>query len=248
MTEQGMRTVLRKIFIAKRQYDELPLFQFMRDERIDAAKRLSFFPCMAHFILSFGDLNKFVLRCEPTNDKYQKKVNLHTYEDDHHWPWYLEDFQKLGYDLPTKPTDLMRFLWGEETEKNRILMYRLTAMIAQASGVERIAIIEAIEETGNVLFTTMLDIAKTLERRYDVELRYCGTHHHTLESGHAVASEHQEIAAIDLDKESVRRCMKWVDEVFAIFADWTNELLAYATRPARTQTERKPAYSANLAS
>lgn len=234
MSQKSMRAVLRKIFLLKRQYDKLPLFQFMRDESIDAAKRLSFYPCMAHFILSFGDLNKYVMRSEPAQDRFQEKVNLHTYEDDHHWPWYLEDFQKLGYDLPTRPTDLMRFLWGDETHKNRVLMYKLTAMIAQADGAERIAIIEAIEETGNVLFTTMLDLAKTLEKRYGVELRYCGNHHHDRETGHAVASEHEEIAAIDLDDESTKRCLDWVEQVFAVFEDWTNELLAYAKRASPT--------------
>lgn len=250
MSEPGMKAVLKKIFVMKRQYNELPLFQFMRDERIDAAKRLSFFPCMAHFILSFGDLNKYVLREEPAKDEWQEKVNAHTYEDDHHWPWYLEDFQKLGFDLPTRPTDLMKFLWGEETAKNRVLMYRLTAMIAQANGEERMAIIEAIEETGNVLFTTMLDIARTLQKRYDVELRYCGDHHHALESGHAMTGgDHRELAAIELDDASKKRCMKWVDEVSHLFEDWTNELLAYARRPAAVEKqERKQVYAADMLS
>lgn len=248
MSKPAMTDVLTKIFAKKRLYNELPLFQFMRDKNIDAAKRLSFYPCMAHFILSFGDLNKYVLRSEPAADCWQQMVNEHTYEDDHHWPWYLEDFHKLGFDLPTRPTDLMKFLWGEETHKNRVLMYRLTAMIAQANGAERIAIIEAIEETGNVLFTTMLEIAGALEKRYDVELRYCGTHHHALETGHAAAAEHRKIAAIELDAESKARCMAWVDEVFEIFADWTNELLAYAQRPALATPEKKPAFIAELMS
>lgn len=245
MTRTSMSPILRKIFAQKRQYHELPLFQFMRDDRIDAAKRLSFFPCMAHFILSFGDLNKYVLRSIPTDDPHQETVNVHTYEDDHHWPWYLEDFQKLGYDLPTRPTDLLRFLWGEETSKNRILMYRLTAMIAQANGAERIAIVEAIEETGNVLFTAMLDIAHTLESRYNVELRYCGNHHHALESGHAVSIDHQEIAAIELDQASLQRCQLWVEQVFSLFEDWTNELLAYAKRATTSlsQQDRKATHS-----
>jgi hypothetical protein len=29
---------------------------------------------------------------EPTTNTYQEQVNLHTYEDERHWPWYLEDF------------------------------------------------------------------------------------------------------------------------------------------------------------
>ncbi|MEZ4362460.1 MAG: hypothetical protein R3B48_19880 [Kofleriaceae bacterium] len=248
MGQPAMKDVLAKIFARKRQYNHLPLFKFMRDKNIDAAKRLSFYPCMAHFILSFGDLNKYILRSEPAHDKWQKMVNVHTYEDDHHWPWYLEDLQKLGYDLPTRPSDLMRFLWGEETHKNRVLMYRLTSMIAEATSTERIAIIEAIEETGNVLFTTMLDLAATLEKRYNVQLRYCGTHHHALETGHAAASEHRLIASIELDAGSKARCLRWVDEVFDIFEDWTNELLAYAQRPALSVGDKSSAYAVELLS
>ena len=86
-----MRTVMRAIFEAKRAYATLPLFEFMRDETLTPRQRLAFFPCMAPFILAFGDLNKYVMRDETSTDPYQPLVNRHTYEDDHHWPWYLED-------------------------------------------------------------------------------------------------------------------------------------------------------------
>ena len=43
-----------------------------------------------------------------------------------------------------------------------------------------------------------------------------------------VASDHREIAAIELDDASKKRCLKWAEEVFRLFEDWTNELLAYA--------------------
>jgi hypothetical protein len=83
-----------------------------------------------------------------------------------------------------QPTELMRFLWSDEARQNRLLMYRLATLTDGASGVERIAIIEAIEETGNVLFSEILPLARTLEARLGVELRYCGDHHFNLESGH----------------------------------------------------------------
>ena len=57
-TSLRMSAVLSKIFILKRDYAKLPFFEFLRDERIDAADRIAFYPGMAHFILSFGDLNK----------------------------------------------------------------------------------------------------------------------------------------------------------------------------------------------
>lgn len=226
-----MKYILKKILENKQAYSKLPLFQYMRNSSLTEEERLRFYPCMAHFILSFGDLNKYMLREEPTTNPYQQQVNIHTYEDDHHWPWYLEDFTKLGFDHLCSPTSWMRFLWGDETRQNRILTYRLAALISQASAVERIAMIEAIEETGNVLFDAMLHLAKAIETRRGIELRYCGEFHFGLESGHSVGSDHAEIAQIPLDKPTQARCLTLVDEVFALFESWTHELLAYANRP-----------------
>lgn len=234
-----MSEVLNKIFNLKRDYAKLPLFEFLRDERIDATDRIAFYPGMAHFILSFGDLNKYVLRKEPAADEYQALINAHTYEDDHHWQWYLEDFKKLGFNRAATPTQLMEILWGDATSRNRVLMYKLTAMIDRASSVERIAIVEAIEETGNVLFKEVLNIAKILEQRFDVELRYCGLHHFNLESGHAMGSDHRDMAAIELDSATFERCSRFVDEVFEVFTQWTHELLHFAKQNAKPAAREK---------
>ncbi|XYI03904.1 hypothetical protein ACMHYB_30745 [Sorangium sp. So ce1128] len=223
-----MRQVLRHIFEKKQAYARLPLFEHMRDERLDPRERLAFYPCMAFFILSFGDLNRFVLREEHAADKYQEMVNVHTHEDDHHWPWYLEDLAKLGFDAEARGTDWMRFLWGEETLQNRILTARLTALLKGTTGLERLVIIEAIEETGNVLFSAMLPLAEALEKRLGTQLRYCGTFHFERESGHAVDADHAELARIPLDAETSARYMALADEVFALFEPWTHELLQYA--------------------
>lgn len=225
-----MKDVLKKIFEAKKAYADLPLFQYMHDSSRSEEERLGFYPCMAHFILSFGDINKYMLREEPTSDSHQQIVNLHTYEDDHHWPWYLEDFTKLGFDHPCHPTDWMRFLWGDETHRSRILTYRLAALIAEADAVERIALIEAFEETGQVFFRTMLDLARGIETRRGIKLRYCGDFHFALESGHAAGSDHAEMAAIEIDEATQARCFALVDEVFSLFESWTNELLDYAKK------------------
>ncbi len=223
-----MKQVLQKVSENKQAYANLPLFQYMRDDSLPEEARLAFYPCMAHFILSFGDINKYMLREEPATDAYQQRVNIHTYEDDHHWPWYLEDFAKLGFDQLCTPTSWMQFLWSDETRCNRILTYRLAALISGASAIERIAIIEAIEETGNVLFSHLLKLAKTIEARHGIELRYCGEFHFELESGHSAGSDHAEIAEILLDGATKVRCFSLVDEVFALFESWTQELLQYA--------------------
>lgn len=223
-----MKYVLKKILENKQAYSNLPLFQYMRDSSLTEEERLGFYPCMAHFILSFGDINKYMLREEPTINIYQQQVNIHTYEDDHHWPWYLEDFTKLGFDHLCSPTSWMRFLWSDATRQNRILTYRLAALISGASAVERIAIVEAIEETGNVLFSTILNLAKAIEIRRGIELRYCGEFHFSLESGHSVGSNLNASAEIVLDEATQAHCLFLVDEVFALFESWTYELLDYA--------------------
>lgn len=223
-----MKYVLKKILENKQVYSNLPLFQYMRDSSLTEEERLGFYPWMAHFILSFGDINKYMLREEPTINTYQQQVNIHTYEDDHHWPWYLEDFTKLGFGHLCSPTSWMRFLWSDATRQNRILTYRLAALISGASAVERIAIIEAIEETGNVLFSTMLNLAIAIETRRGIELCYCGKFHFSLESGHSAGSNLNAITEIVLDESTQARCLSLVDEVFSLFESWTHELLDYA--------------------
>jgi hypothetical protein len=223
-----MKDVLRHIFGKKRNYELLPLFQWMKDDRLSARERLAFYPCMAPFILSFGDLNKFVLRAERPGDLYQDMVNTHTLEDDHHWPWYLEDFAKLGFDAELRGTEWMNFLWGEETQQNRVLMARLTALIAGTTSIERLIIIEAIEETGNVLFSSILPLAEQLEQELGEQLRYCGSFHFNLESGHAVGADHKVLANISLSQHERERALAMVDEVYSAFEAWTHELLRYA--------------------
>lgn len=223
-----MRDVLKHIFDRKRAYDVLPLFQWMRDDQLDPRQRLAFYPCMAPFILSFGDLNKFVLREARADDPYQEMVNVHTLEDDHHWPWYLEDFTKLGFDAELRGTDWMRFLWGEETKQNRVLMARLTALIKGTTGLERLVIVEAIEETGNVLFGTMLPLAEAIEQQLGIQLRYCGAYHFDRESGHTFGADHATMARISLGESERARCKAMVDDVFVCFEAWTHELLRYA--------------------
>jgi hypothetical protein len=235
-----MKPVLRHIFQLKRRYETLPFFDFLRDDSRSPSERLAFFPCMASFILSFGDLNRHVLRQEPTDDPHQRMVNEHTYEDDHHWPWYLEDYTKLGHDTPVPTSDALRHLYSDATATNRLLMLRLTHLIWNAKPVVRLAIIEAIEETGNVLFALTTEIANAWQRETGTELRYCGEFHFQLESGHAMNNDHAELAAIELDEASRRHALDCADRVFSWFSDWTNELLRYALAQ-QAQAERLPA-------
>jgi hypothetical protein len=193
---------------------------------------------MAPFILSFGDLNRHVLRLEPSSDPYQRIINAHTYEDDHHWPWYLEDFAKLGHDRPGQtPNRTLRFLWSDATIENRMLSHRLAHLIWSAEPVVRLAIIEAIEETGQVLFSLTTKLAAAVQAQTGIELRYCGEFHAQLESGHAMNSDHAALATIGLNADQRADALSRVDQVFDLFSAWTHELLRYAERSAHEDTE-----------
>jgi hypothetical protein len=224
-----MRRVMRAIFEAKRAYADRPLFQFMRDETLSPRDRLAFFPCMAPFILAFGDLNKYVMRDEASTDPHQRLVNQHTYEDDHHWPWYLEDLTALGFDRSAATSQVLMFLYSDRTSVNRMLMPKLAHLLYDATPVERLAIIEAIEETGNVLFSLTAGLARRIEAEEHITLRYLGDFHFQLETGHAMSgADHRELAEIALDDAQRARCLIHVGRVFEYFNEWTDELLAFA--------------------
>lgn len=218
-----MKQVLAHIMCQKRAYAALPLFDRLRDESLSVTARLGFMPGLAFFIMAFGDLNRYVLRRQPASDVYQERVNAHTYEDDHHWPWFLEDLEKLGWSRPTTTCDALRTLWSEETHRSRVLMYDLCAILAGRDSVEMLTVVEAIEETGNVLFALTTKIADALREQTGVELRYMGAFHFALESGHLQNGEHTGLARIALDDGARDRCIALVDRTFAAFTAWTHE-------------------------
>lgn len=218
-----MKPVLAHIMRKKRTYALLPLFERLRDETLSPATRLGFMPGLAFFIMAFGDLNRYVLRRQPAADAYQERVNAHTHEDDHHWPWFLEDLEKLGWSRLTTTADALRALWSEDTHRSRVLMYDLCALLAGCNSVEKLAVIEAIEETGNVLFALTTKISEAVREHTGIELRYMGAFHFALESGHMQNGEHAELARIGLDDEARNRCIGLVDRTFDAFAAWTHE-------------------------
>jgi hypothetical protein len=245
-----MKTTLRHIFQLKKEYQRQPFFDFLRDETLSARQRLEFYPCMAPFIMSFGDLNRYIMRQQPTSDPYQAMVNEHSYEDDHHWPWYLEDFIKLGFAREKiSPTEYLEFFYSDCTLVNRLLSYKLAHLIYSSSSIVRLAIIEAIEETGNVLFELIGKLAPQIEQEMGIELRYCGEFHFSKESGHALTKDHLMLAEIEMDEQTRAEAIEKVNLVFTWFTQWTEELLDYAKHNslAPSASRAKRAYPNRIA-
>jgi hypothetical protein len=222
--------ILNAIEIKKTEFAQAPLFQFMQDGSISPLQRLGFAPCIAHFIMSFGDLNKYVFREESSYDLVQCLINEHTYEDDHHWYWFLQDLQALGFDRPQSFVDTLRFLWSDETCITRQLSYQLSAYTLNAEPIVKMAAIEAIEATGNILFGYTTQVAQELQSITNQEYIYFGKFHLAVETGHGVAEDNAEaqLASIPLSSEMKQQALDVVNDVFDLFTAWLKEMLTYA--------------------
>ena len=72
-------------------------------------------------------------------------------------------------------------------------------------------------------------LARRIEHDEGVELRSFGDFHLAPESGHGRdGDDRRSLAAIVLDDGQRARCTQLVDEVYKLFADWVDELHAYA--------------------
>jgi hypothetical protein len=244
LEEQTMKEVLTAIAEKKRAFAQLPFFAFLGDDRLTPEERLAFLPCMAHWVMSFADLNKYFLRAEAGGDQYQERVNIYSHEDDDHWLLYLEDFRQLGFDCFQTGVDWLKFLWGEETRANRLLSYRIARMAMSATSVQKIAIVEAMEEAANVFFPLTVRLAEQLQQQKGVELRYLGHFHTDLEAEHAGAGDHDSLAGIELDDETRRGALQMVDEIFRLFEDWSEEVLRFAVKRSIVATRERATLAA----
>ncbi|TVP60553.1 MAG: hypothetical protein EA343_17050 [Nodularia sp. (in: Bacteria)] len=232
-----MRELLVFIEEKKQEFARLPLFEFMRDPSISPRQKVAWAPYAVPFIMFFGDLNKYVFREEPSSDPIQVIINKHTYEDDHHWLWFLEDCKTLEIDQTIQFTDALRFVWGNETEVPRNLIYQLCKHNSQANLIQKLILIEVIEATGNVMLVVLSEIAKELQETTKKELLYFGEFHLNVETGHTTGSpEIEEILQnLQLPEEKLQETYELVEKVFELFTGYANYLLFHAKKSTQHQ-------------
>lgn len=226
-----MREVFAFIAQKQEEFAQLPLFEFMRDRSYAPRQRFAFAPCAAPFIMGFADLNKYVLRQEPTQDKVQAILNQHTYEDDHHWQWFLEDLEKLEFNSKLKLNDSLRFIWSEETKHSRLLAYELYRYIAiQTEPLGKLVILEILEATSDAFFSVAIQIAQELKVITDKELRFFGDCHCDAENDHYAHTDDVKefLNSIQLEEEVLTQQLELVEKVFELFSEWSYGMLAYA--------------------
>lgn len=243
-----MEEVLALIEKKKQEFAKSGLFEFMRDQSIDPRQRLAFAPCIAPFAMSFGEFNKYVFREEPTNDPLQVIVNNHTYEDDHHWLWFLKDLETLGINNAVKFSDALTFLWNEETKGSRWVSHQIFRSAFGASPITKLAILEVIEATGNVFCLTATPIEQELQTITQKEFLYFGGFHLAVETGHTRGTPEvdQLIKNIQLSEETRQEAFKIVENLFEVFTELTDELLVYAKKHTLSHLLPNPAIFGNL--
>ncbi len=229
-----MEEVLALIEEKKHEFAQGPFMKFLQDKSIDPRQRLAWGPAFAPFAMSFKDFNKNVLRKEPSDSKLQEMINQHSYEDGRHWIWFLQDMKIMGYDNPMNYTDMLKFLWGEETQKVRKMAYDLFAICTFEEDIlMKLVVIESIEATGNVALFEIAKVAKELQQITKQCHPYFGESHYAKESGHIQASMddvEDYLKSIQLTKPQKKKAFTLVEKVFADFTEAMDEMLVFAQK------------------
>jgi len=243
-----MKSILALIEEKQQVYSQLPFFEFLSDQSISPEQKLAFAPCAAPFIMGFSDLCKYSLRQEPSNDRVQTILNQHTYEDDFHWQWFIKDLEKLGFNSPLSLNSAIEFLWSEQTKVSRMITHELHRLIADATAIEKLVIMEAMESTADVLLSNTKVVSEELKLNTHQEYDYFGTSHCDAEHEHNTNSQtaRKFIKNIQMTAFERESCSLLVTQVFHLFTQWTDELLNFAqnyqkTRSLDQQTEPDPA-------
>jgi hypothetical protein len=162
-----------------------PFIAWLADPSVPTADRLTrWLPAAAPWVFGFMDLNGVLLRYparEAARDRYKQAINDHVAEDAQHWSFYLDDLHALGLDGAVAFPELLRFLWGAETQAQRLAVYRLSALAAATvDPILRYCLIATIESFAHLLFATLQDVS----RSHDADLTYVGAVHADREPGH----------------------------------------------------------------
>jgi hypothetical protein len=207
------------------------MFEYLRSPETTAEQRLSFAPCMAHFVFSFMDVNRFVLRDEVNPHPHQVLVNQHTEEDAHHWPWYIHDLAAMGLDKEMRFSEALRFVWSDATIASRMLTYKFCAIALNATPTERLAIVETVETTGNTFLHLAAETSAQVKDGSAGRHVYYGPHHASCETGHHMGTPGVQayLEDIVISSEERDRCCALVDRIYALYTAFTDEAYRFVT-------------------
>ncbi|MFI9272250.1 hypothetical protein ACIGXM_16210 [Kitasatospora sp. NPDC052896] len=178
--------------------------------------------------MGYSDLNKYVFRKgegDPQLDHLQVLLNAHTYEEDFHWQWLLNDLGKLGADSRMPLSDATRVLWGADFKHSRRLCLELASLASGSPTYAVFAMVESIEAVSITIFKHCQGI--TMQDGQECE--FFGTKHYAAEASHSIKSPEVAASSLpDLDPTQREESKLMVDRVFSLFDDWSTSLLRFA--------------------
>lgn len=218
-----VETILNRIDAHKEQIVGGKLFRWLSDESIDGQRRLSFTPSMLYYLMGFKDVLGTLKRTSPENDM-DKAINAYCGEDAEHWRWFLQDLEKLGFNLETWGKTISQWcneVWSPATEINRRTIFHLVNQAgACRHPIYSLAMIWVFEATGVVFIGHTRKAAIALGM--DENLCYFGRIHYEEEFGHSVVA--QNYADIQIEDALYDLICNMVDQLFndyaALFDCW----------------------------
>lgn len=226
---QNLSTLINE---KKNIFGKHPFFNYLKESSVPLNKRLSFLPYISHFVMTFSDINKYVLPFKTPMNELELAVNTHAKEDSNHWPWFINDLTETGNDKKMFLSDSLKKLWSEDMHRSRMLSYSLIQLVVNQPAQLRLVAIEVMEATGNKTFEALTAITADS----DVKLQYCGGLHLSHESGHTIGSQDELIDTLDLTNEELKQANNIIDFGFDSFTSFFDELLANVSQNA---SERK---------
>lgn len=228
-----MIKVLGFIEQKQRELVEQPFFAFLRDSSISPSKRLAFAPCGAAWIMSFSDLNRYVVHVDDPQDGWEYLLNVHSDEDATHYDMYLHDLVVMGYDVPMRLVDALKFLWSADRRNIRLATQELRFLLGSSPLELRLVVIETMEAIGAVAFRAFAEVADAYRVETGKTLRYFGREHEAVETGHTLGTPdiEQRLKDIVLSEEDGARARQLVQAVFSQLCGIMDELFRYAKNP-----------------
>lgn len=224
-----MKEVIDYIEKQRLKFERLPFFtELLDNENLPCEQRLAWGPGTVPFIMGYSDLNKEVFRNEANDaDPAQHDLNMHTYEEDFHWQWMLDDLDILGANPNLTFSDAVRLIWSPDFRVSREVPLRLTSLVRTTDTHGVFAIVEAIEAVS----VTMFQHCQGIRLSNGKECQFFGTKHYLAESGHGIKSEECKTAQeIRLTDEARQAYCALVDQVFELFAKWVDSLCDFAAK------------------
>lgn len=189
--DNSMGSVRAVIAARKARHDaEDPFIQWLRS--IEEPKKDTFrsiaMVCV-NFHLGFSDICR-ALSYQNATSPFMRAINRHTEQDGTHYQLIIHDLHELGLDEMFTASELLRVMYSGNNTASRDLVVSLMSLGEKANvPAVRYAMMESMEEHGNVLFSTYFELVKRLTDTDPNDMFFFGEKHLLLESGHLMNQE-----------------------------------------------------------